>query len=121
MSFASLGISYVLFCTAHWVFAMKYFTISIKLSLYYQFQPIKKYDSALASINYWMIFLNILIPILEAILEGLDDPTSNEVAFKTSFYLLIFIQVASCIALFDACRRIVVVVGKNSQEIEVNV
>jgi hypothetical protein len=27
----------------------------------------------------------------------------------------------SCLALFDACRRIVVVVGKNFQDIKVNV
>jgi uncharacterized membrane protein len=91
MTFASLGVSYVLFCVSHWVFAMKYWSISFKLDLHYQFVSTKKYDHMLSRVNYCMIFLNILIPILEAIFEGLDNPDSKEIAFKTSFYALILI------------------------------
>jgi hypothetical protein len=74
MAFASLGISYLLFCVSHWVFAMKYWSISLKLDLHYQCLSIKKYDDMLSRVNYSMILLNITIPIFLAIFEGLDKP-----------------------------------------------
>lgn len=70
---------------------MKYWSISFKLDLHYQCVSTKKYDYMLSRINYIMIFLNITIPIWEAIFEGLDKPGTFELVFEISFYALILI------------------------------
>jgi len=59
--------------------------------LFYEDENPKKYNSVLSYVSYCIILLNIVISILAAVYEGLNNSTSNTVGFDVSFILLIVI------------------------------
>ena len=85
LEFIFLGLYYVLYCVAHWVFAMKYWVITCKMEIIENGGLESKLQEQIYKVLYYgIIFLNIAIPIYEAVEEGMDLPR-----FSLSFYFLI--------------------------------
>ena len=100
ISFASLGMYDVLYCSPHWIFAMKYWIVSYKLS---EGKMIKLANFC----YYFVLILNIAISVFVAVEEGMDLKL-----FDLAYSMLIWIQVFSCFVLADGCRRFYVYINK---------
>ena len=108
LAYFFLGSYYILFCVAHWVFAMKYWIVSYKLNQ-------GSYTKLVNSVFYLGIVLNTAFPIYEAVENGLLSAK-----FNLSYELLIFVQIFSCLVQFDASRRISSFIKRN-KEYDINV
>ena len=65
ISWTLVGLYYSLYCSAHWIFAMKYWITSYRLG--------KGRNLSLVNVVYYFILiLNIAIPAFEAVAEGMD-------------------------------------------------
>lgn len=62
--YVNLGLYYILFCTAHWVFSMRYWIISYRLNQ-------GKMLSLMNLFYYLMIAVNVIIPIYATIEMGI--------------------------------------------------
>jgi len=83
----SFGLNNILYCTAHWIYAMKYWVISFNMvNVLENKPPSKKFEYVVAVLYYGLMLLNILVPIYEAVNQGLDLGHYN-----LSFQLLIYI------------------------------
>lgn len=90
-------------CSAHWIFAMKYWVISYKLAK-------GKRILLVNTIYYGVLLLNFLLPVFYSTTTGMN----LDVVSSTAFQLVIWIQVLSCLVLFDGGRKIYVFIKKET-------
>ncbi len=85
ISFALFGLFNAFYCSAHWIFAMKYWTASYKLGQ-------GKMIRIVNVVYYFILILNIAICVFEAVEEGMDLKY-----FELSYAMLVWIQMFSCL------------------------
>lgn len=91
--FVSLGVYYSLYCTGHWVFAMRYWMIAYRLTSI-------KYLKFIQWLYYILLILNLACPAFLIVMMIADEDV------KIAFWMIIALEVISCFTLFDGCRRI---------------
>ena len=65
MGFFFFGLSNAFYCSAHWIFAMKYWTVSYRLGQGKMIRLVKV-------VYYLVLILNIAISVFVAVQEGMD-------------------------------------------------
>ena len=104
------------YCVAHWIYSMKFWNISQKFShIVGKTTYSAKKELAIEIFYYFVLFLNVAIPVFEAVAHLKDLP-----CFNVAFVMMVYIQIFSCVVLFDACRRITMVAKKLKNRSEIN-
>ena len=81
------GLNNILYCTAHWIYALKFWVISFKMvNVQENKPPSKRFENLVAFLYYGIMLVNIIVPIYEAVNQGLGLKH-----FNLSFQLLIYI------------------------------
>ncbi len=109
LAFTCLGLYYLLYCVAHWIFAVKYWVISYTMQIVQAGGVKSKVLERNFEILYYVgLALNVFIVVVNAVAQEKDLQS-----LTFSDYLLVGIQIVSCILLFDACQRIFAETKKN--------
>jgi hypothetical protein len=83
----SFGLNNILYCTAHWIYVMKCWVVSLKMVDTLENKlPSERFENFVAVLYYAVMLLNIVLPVYEAVNEGLALGRYN-----LSFQLLIYI------------------------------
>ena len=116
LGFTCLGLYWLLFCVAHWIFAIKYWIISYTMEIVESGgHKSKLLERNFDILQYGGLLLNVAIAVVDAVAQGKDI-----LSLHFSYYMLVGVQILSCAFLFDACRRIIAVTNRNP-DLKINV